>query len=436
MLRVPIAHVKPGMELAMAVFNPRASARLLLRPGAVLEQSTIDRLIELKLPEIWIKYPNMDMVSKFVSPKVMASRAEIAGDVADAFNHAGKNMHAKLDYTKYQQAMGLLMARLIDDPDAAVFVGEIADTGSPAVRHGANVGYLSMLMGLRLGFYLLRERKRLSSRLAKDVTSLGVAAMLHDIGMTRLKQSTLERWACEHDDTDPEWREHVRIGFHMLRGQIEPSAASAVLHHHQRFDGTGFPMKKNHDGELVGIGGSQIHIFARILVAADLYDRFVHPAYTLGDTDETQASRPPVYALHTMMKEPYRSWIDPVVFQALLSVCPAYAPGTQVRLSNGMMGVVIDWDPRDPCRPTVMEMSKFEDDDEVAVLNLRKHHDITIIESDGHDVRQYNFFPENKHAFDLRMVEKKMYNGLYKLDPQAVEQLKRKKKGSSDERAA
>lgn len=436
MLRVPIAHAKPGMELAMAVYNPRASARLLLRPNAILEQSTIDRLIELNLPEIWIKYPNMEMISKFISPKVMASRAEIASDVASAFNDAGKDMHAKLEYSKYQQAMGLLMARLIDDPDAAVFVGEIADTGSPAVRHGANVGYLCMLMGLRLSFYLLRERKKLSPRLAKDVTSLGVAAMLHDIGMTRLKASTLERWARDHDDTDPEWQEHVRIGYHMLRGQVEPSAASAVFHHHQRFDGSGFPMRENHFGESIGVSGSKIHIFARILIVADLYDRLVHPAYSLGDSDDVYASRPPVYALHTLMQEPYKSWMDPIVFQSLLSVCPAYAPGTQVRLSDGMNGVVVDWDPRDPCRPTVMELSRFEDDDDVTTVNLRKRRDITIIESDGHDVRQYNFYPEHKHSFDLRMVEKKMYNGLYNLQADEVDGKSQLKQEPGTDRAA
>ncbi|MDF1808255.1 MAG: HD domain-containing protein [Phycisphaerales bacterium] len=420
MLRVPISHAKEGMELALPVYNPRASTRLLLKPGAILEQSTIERLIELQLPELWIKYPNMEMVSKYVSPKIMASRAEIVSGVADAFSDAGRDMHARLEYTNYQQAMGLLMARLIDDPEAAIFIGEIADSGSPAIRHGANVGYLCMLMGLRLSFYLLRERKRLSARLAKDVTSLGVAAMLHDIGMTRLKQSTLERWARDHDATDLEWQEHVKIGYHMLKGQVEPSAASAVLHHHQRFDGSGFPKRKLFDGREIGIEGSKIHIFARILLVADLYDRLVHPAYTLGDSESSRESRPPVYALNELMKEPYQSWMDPIVFQSLLSVCPAYAPGTMVELSNGMQAVVTDWDAHDPCRPTVSEVSRFEDDDEFEVINLQEHPEIEIVEADGIDVRSYNFYPKHKHSFDLRMVEKSMSNGIYTLNPDEI----------------
>lgn len=415
MLRVPISHAKAGMELALPVYNPRVSARLLLRPGVVLERSTIDRLIELRLPEIWIKYPNMEMIARFVSPRVISSRAQVASQVAGAFDAAGKDMHAKLDFPQYSQAMGTLMARLIEDPEAAVFIGEIADTGAPAVRHGANVGFLSMLMGLKLGFYLLTERKRLAPRLAKDVTSLGVAAMIHDIGMTRLKASVLERWAHEHDSDDPAWQEHVRIGYEMIRGQVEPSAASAVLHHHQRFDGTGFP-KRMRNGQEVGLEGSGIHIFARIMIVADLYDRLVHPAYTIGDSADSRVSRPPVYALHRMMHEPYRSWIDPIVFQALVTVCPAYAPGSSVVLCDGMKGVVIDWDPRDPCRPVVREMTHFEDDRDAQTVDLRRHRQLRVVECDGHDVREYNFFPLYEHAFDLRMVEKSLANGAHELD--------------------
>jgi HD-GYP domain-containing protein (c-di-GMP phosphodiesterase class II) len=419
MLRVPITHAKVGMELALPVYLPRASARLLLRPGAQLEKSTIERLIELRLPEVWIKYPNMEMIAKFVSPQIQSSRAEVVSQVADAFDLAGKDMHARMDFPSYQQAMSTLMARLIEDPDAALFIGEIADAGSPAIRHGANVGFLAMLMGLRLDFYLLKERKRLSPRLAKDVTSLGVAAMLHDIGMTRLKASVLERWSTHHDHTDPEWREHVRIGYDLVRGFVEPSAASAVLNHHQRYDGSGFPTHTR-NGEEIGLSGSQIHIFARILIVADLYDRLVHPAYTIGDAEETRKSRPPVYALNRMMHEPYRSWLDPIVLQSLITVCPAYAPGSQIRLSDGRPCVVIDWDARDPCRPVVREMTHFEDPDQGELIDLREQRDLTVVECDGYKVEEFNFYPDHKHAFDLRMIEKSMSNGVYELDPEVI----------------
>jgi HD-GYP domain-containing protein (c-di-GMP phosphodiesterase class II) len=404
------------MEISLPVYHPRSEGRILLRPGAMMEKSTIERLIELGIPEIWIKYPNMEMVAKFISPKIHSSRAQIAAQVAEAFDSASKDMHARMEFPSYSSAMSTLMARLIEDSDAALFIGEISSTGSPAIRHGANVGFLSILMGLKLDFYMLRERSRLNPRLAKDVTSLGVAAMLHDIGMTRLRASVLERWSETHDDTDPAWREHVQLGYELIRGHVEPSAAAAVLNHHQRFDGSGFPTKII-NGDEMGQEGSQIHIFARILIAADLYDRMVHPAYTVGDSVETRASRPPVYALNRILHEPYRSWLDPIVLQALIAVCPAYAPGSMVRLSDGRLCVVIDWDPRNPCRPTVREMTHFDDEEQGEVIDLQVSDGLSVIECDGIDVSAYNFYPSHEHAFDLRQMERSLSNGIYRIDP-------------------
>lgn len=376
MLRVPISHAQAGMVLAMPVYHPRTQNTLLLKPGAVLEKSTVARLRELRLPEVWIQYPKMDAIRKFVSPRVLAARAEVASDVAHAFDSASVNVHAKLPFHQYKNSMSRLMSRLVDDPRSGVFIGELVDSGQPAVRHGANVGYISMLMGMRLGFYLLRERNRLPSHLAKDVTNLGVAAMLHDIGMTKLSPRVRERWAREHDENDVEWQRHTRIGFEMLRGHLDPSAAAAVLHHHQRYDGSGFPKRKNAQGEIVDRRGSEIHVFARIIAAADIYDRLVHPASTLGDSEDGALSRPPVRALSMLLGPKFRNLIDPIVLRALITVCPPYAPGTIVRLSNGVKGVVVDWSTADPCRPVVDELTHFEDEDRGEQYDLRaqRHH--------------------------------------------------------------
>lgn len=415
MLRVPISQAEPGMTLAMPVFHPEHLTTVLLKANAEIERRTITRLREMGVPEIWIRYPSLDMISRFVSPAVMSARASVASQVSTAFEQAGKGVHARMDFGAYKRAMGSLMQKLVLDPDSAVFISEIVDAGRPAVRHGANVGYISMLMGLRLGFYLLRERKRLPAMLAKDTTNLGVAAMLHDIGMARLPRPVLDRWHATGDESDPEWRAHTEIGFELVRGNIEPSAAASVLHHHQRFDGSGFPTRRDLSGQIEPVAGSSIHIFARIIAAADTYDRLVHPDQRPGA--ENAASVPPVRALSTMLSEPMRSRIDPVVLRALLSVCPAYAPGSIVRLSSGMRAVVADWSPLDPCRPVVQELTHFEDDQPGEPIDLRTEPNLSIIEHDGVDVRRDNFSPRTAVEYDLMHIEKLMTNAAFEGEP-------------------
>lgn len=417
MLRVPISQAEPGMTLALPVFHPENLATALLKAGAELERRSIDRLRQMGVPELWIRYPRLDMVSKFISPGVLAARAGMSNEVSTAFNAAGKTVHARLDFEAYKKAMNGLLQKLMNDPDSAVFIGELVDAGRPAIRHGANVGFISLLMGLRLGFYLLRERKRLPALMAKDVTNLGVAAMLHDIGMTRLPEPVLRRWRETQDESDPEWRKHTEIGFEIVRGNIEPSAAASVLHHHQRYDGSGFPERRSLTGEMEPVSGNSIHIFARIIGAADTYDRLVHPDSDPGPGETARKGMAPVMALKTLVSEPWRSRIDPVVLRALLSVCPAYAPGTTVRLSNGLKAVVVDWNALDPCRPTVQELTHFDDEDMGEPIDLRKNHDLSIIESDGVEVADANFYPSSAHEFDLMHVEKQLTNAAFDGEP-------------------
>lgn len=418
MLRVQMSLAKPNMVLAQPVFHPRSTAEtVLLRTGVILQESTIARMIEMKIPELWIHYPGMEMVGEFISPRIMASRAMVAGDVSKAFLDASKGAHAKLDFQQYKASMSQLLNNLIDDPKSAMFVGELVDCGAPAVRHGANVGFLSLLLGMRLGFYLMRERKYVPSRFSRDVTALGVAGMLHDIGMTRLDESVIKRWSKEHDSSDLEWQKHVQLGYRSVQGSIQPSAASAVLHHHQHYDGSGFPKRKDAAGKLKNVTGNEIHIFARIICAADIFDRLNHKASFIGEEPGDGLSKPAVVALKTMMSKPFGDWIDPIVFKALLAVCPAYPPGTSVKLSNGITGVVTDWDPADPCRPQIHQLSHFEDEEYGTVYNLKDERDVTIVECGGMDVRKYNFYPVTKGQFDLRVLQRNLSNGLHHFIP-------------------
>jgi len=405
-----MSQAEPGMKLAMPVFHPDQMSTVLLRAGAQLERRSVDRMREMKVSQVWIDYPKLNMISRFVSPSVMTARASMSSEVFSAFDAARGDAHAKLDFGAYKAAMGGLVQKLIYNADSAIFVSELVNAGQPAVRHGANVGFISLLMGLRLGFYLIRERKHTSAQVAKDVTNLGVAAMLHDVGMTRLPEEVRARWRETRDEQDSEWREHVKIGYEMVRGHVEPSAAAAVLHHHQRFDGSGFPKRKRFQGDRVAIGGEDIHVHARIIAAADMYDRAVNPASDPGDEEMGLPSVPPVVALNKFVRGDCTHLVDPVIMRALLSVCPAYAPGTQVRLSNGVEGVVTDWSPLDPCRPIVRELTHFENEELGDTYDLKEDQSVTIMETDGVPVGDMNFYPETPQEFDLMHVEKAMMN--------------------------
>jgi HD-GYP domain-containing protein (c-di-GMP phosphodiesterase class II) len=413
MLRVTLAQARPGMKLALPLHHPRHHDVVLLRAGVMLDSYSVPRLAELFVPEVWIAHPGTEDLVRFVDPRILASYRELTTTVGMAIDTAMVQSTVQLEFGDYKRAVMSVLARLMENPQAALMVSDLVGGDRPFVRHCGNVSVLSLLMGLKLEFYLVRERPKLSPTLARDLSGLGVGAMLHDIGMTRLDPDTLARWNATRDETDEPWREHVRLGFEMVKGELDPSAAAVVLHHHQRFDGSGFPCRGEGEAQ-VCLKGSNIHIFARIAACADLYDRLRHPASAPGASDQATPPIPAVRALRLMRQAPYTHWIDPVVFLALLAVAPPYPPGTLVTLSDGRRGAVVDWSPLDPCRPTVKVLDPATANAAEQRISLIENPDITVIETDGVCVKDDNFYPAFEGQFDLTRVGKALTNAAYK----------------------
>jgi response regulator RpfG family c-di-GMP phosphodiesterase len=108
----------------------------------------------------------------------------------------------------------------------------------------------------------------------------------------------------------------------MIHNGIEPSAASAILHHHQHFDGSGFPSIKHKDGTVAALEEKRIHVFSRIVMVADLYDR-------VATSTQHRARRSNLEILHVIRTQ-YAAWCDPVVLNALQAITPPFPPGSRI----------------------------------------------------------------------------------------------------------
>ncbi|MCH7791275.1 MAG: HD domain-containing protein [Planctomycetes bacterium] len=406
MLRVGVEDVRPGMTLAVAVCHPKRPGTTLLSAGVTLERRSIRRLRELPIGAMWIEHPAFADLDEQIRPEVLRAQREVAETVIDAFDGALAGRDSRLDYVRYRASIVEMIRRMLRAPRSIMFVEEMIRNGHPALAHGANVCIMSVMMGLKLAEYLVQQRSRLDEWYARDVTNLGLGAMFHDIGQMRLDPTVLERWRRDRNTYDPAWREHARIGWSLVRETIGAAGAAAVLNHHQHFDGSGFPPKTDRRGSARAVVGEDIHVFARIVGVADLFDALRFPEHEappeMADTDEKQPAErpaiPTVRALKLMGESPWRERLDPVAYRALISVTPAYAPGTIVGLSNGRNAVVIDWTPHDPCRPTVREF----DMDGIANLQwdggrtyaLASVAGLSIVSAEGFDVSDDAFHPE------------------------------------------
>jgi diguanylate cyclase (GGDEF)-like protein len=96
-----------------------------------------------------------------------------------------------------------------------------------------------------------------------EVDRLALAGVLHDVGKIGVGDTVLQKPAPLDEDEWAQMRRHPELGARILAGAELEDVAEWVFAHHERVDGTGYPL---------GLCGEQIPLEARILAVADAYE--------------------------------------------------------------------------------------------------------------------------------------------------------------------
>jgi HD-GYP domain-containing protein (c-di-GMP phosphodiesterase class II) len=102
-----------------------------------------------------------------------------------------------------------------------------------------------------------------------DIETIKLTAMVHDCGMRLLDYERLYRKADLSHDELALLREHVVVGAAMVEPLLGPEVARAVLCHHERVDGAGYPNE---------LKGENIPLESRVLQICDVYMAITDPA--------------------------------------------------------------------------------------------------------------------------------------------------------------
>ena len=118
--------------------------------------------------------------------------------------------------------------------------------------------------------YVARSARRLGGAIGlpdTDLFTLELSALLHDIGKIGMPDYILQKKSSLQDAEYMTAKKHTIIGSEIV-GKIDElkEVASIIRHHHERYDGTGYPD---------GLSGEVIPKFARILAIADSYETLI-----------------------------------------------------------------------------------------------------------------------------------------------------------------
>ena len=188
-------------------------------------------------------------------------------------------------------------AVVTDDKDRLELLAEIADDldakSTFTVNHTDRVEDLAHDLGEVLG---LDE---------EELKKLATAAFLHDVGNIRIPEDILRK----PEELSPSERKdvesHALLGAMMAYEVVTRDVADGILHHHERWDGQGYPNGKS---------GPDIPLFARVVAVAEAYD-------AMTSTRAHRQSLSPAAALE-VLKEEAGSQFDPRVVEALVLAVP------------------------------------------------------------------------------------------------------------------
>ena len=250
-----------------------------------------------------------------------------------------------LDVAKTKETVGDLVVSVMRHPDALMLMTTMRDKSEQAVAHAINVCAISITFGRSLGF---DER---------ELSDLGIGALLHDIGQTKLDKDLLEDFTNCTEEQLKNYQDHTTYGpaiLHNTKGLPE-SVISIARDHHERANGTGYPQKLLSD---------QLDIFTKVVSIVDIYDNVTSGVHGMPPMPCTEALKN-MYAWR-------KNLFDPLLVEKFIQCLGIYPIGSLVELNTGEVGIVISMNPDLRLLPKVMivKNAKQETLEQPRLVNL------------------------------------------------------------------
>jgi HD-GYP domain-containing protein (c-di-GMP phosphodiesterase class II) len=279
--------------------------------GAKLAQQQLD-VFEIGEPMEQAANDESRQKSKEIAKKTYAHSVSVTKELMTSVR-MGRSANIK----KIKRVVQGIVDQILNEETSLIGLTTIRDYDEYTFTHSVNVCIFSVALGKRLGFSKVQ------------LYDLGMAALFHDIGKSRVPAEIINKPGGLSDD---EWRmiaAHPWLGaltLFQLRGQQElPYRAMVVAHeHHMKLDLTGYPRP---------IRSRALSMFSKIVAVADGFD-----AATSRRAYQTTPLTP-AQVMQEMRDNPRRG-MDPVVVKAFINLTGIYPVGTLVVLDTFELGIV------------------------------------------------------------------------------------------------
>ena len=232
----------------------------------------------------------------------------------------------EMDVEKIQDAGTIISESILRNVDAMVSLTRLKKHDPYTAMHSMNVCTLVTAMAMQDGVD------------SGDLPMITTAALLHDVGKTRVPLEILNKPGRFEPHELQEMRKHATYSGDIMNetGGFSAEAVAIATQHHEMIDGSGYPL---------GLKENEVHRFARLTAVADVYD-------ALTAKRVYKPAMPMYQALLRIHKNKGTEFEEHAV-DLFVKTLGLYPVGSLVELNNKERGVVYEPNPNDSRKPTV-----------------------------------------------------------------------------------
>lgn len=249
-----------------------------------------------------------------------------------------------VDLFQVRQEIVPLIDSAIGKPRTILSLHHYSNVKDYIYHHAISVALISSFLAKKLSYS------------KGDIIQIGLAGALIDCGMSKIQPHILTKKEALNKAEYEEIKQHPILGYKMLKGTtgIKENVLLSILQHHERDDGTGYPL---------GSKGESLNLYSRVVAIADVFH-----AMTSERLYRTKQS--PFKVLEQMLMDQFGKF-DPKVLNILVSELSNFSVGTKVELTNNEIGEIVFIDPHSHTRPMV----KLQNGE---IISLKQQNDLYI----------------------------------------------------------
>jgi HD-GYP domain-containing protein (c-di-GMP phosphodiesterase class II) len=269
-------------------------------------------------------------------PQPMFPTAETVKQAADYSKHMFQQIRLKkkIPLLDIKHEFIPLVRQAAEDPDLFRLFETVRAKDEYTHQHNVGVSVLSTMLGK---WCKLDEQ---------ELNLLALGATLHDVGKIRIPDDILNKPGKLTASEFEEMKRHTIYGYEMLKEAVglNPRVAFMALQHHEREDGSGYPLK---------LKGPQIDRLSRIVAVADVFHAM--------SSHRPYHTPLPFHELISQMRLGIFGELDPHMVSLFLKNLLGSMIGKQVLLSDGRYGEVVYINPHEETYPLVKVDNLFVD---------------------------------------------------------------------------